>query len=222
MGVDTRKRQKKLEKQKAKKKAERKELARRESQGMPGRLQAAAAAPILHCCHTSVLWEQGIGNVLVSRELRSGNVAFAMFLVDVYCLGVKNVFFNVLPRAIYDRKIYDHLLQQGRVRHIRPETARKLVEGAVEYARRFDLPPHADYRVAKPIFGDIKAEACTEEFVYGHDGKPYFFAGPHDDMARCHFIMRALERACGPEGFHYTIPVDPSGEVGLIEDYADD
>ena len=35
MSVDTRKRQKKLEKQKAKKKAERKELARRDSGGMP-------------------------------------------------------------------------------------------------------------------------------------------------------------------------------------------
>ena len=75
MGVDPRKRQKKLEKQKAKKKAEHKETARRQSQGLPIRLQAASQAPILHCGCLKALWESGMGDVLVSRKLSSGNVA---------------------------------------------------------------------------------------------------------------------------------------------------
>ncbi len=134
MGVDPRKRQKKLEKQKAKKKAEQKEIARRQSQGMPARLEAASRAPILHCCYMKALWEVGIGNVLVSRLLSSGEVAFVMFLVDVYCLGVKDLFLNIAPRARYDSKIYDQLLEQGPVQHFKPECARKLVESAVAYA----------------------------------------------------------------------------------------
>jgi hypothetical protein len=222
MSVDARKRQKKLEKQRAKKKAERKAIARRESGGMPARLQAAAVAPILHCCHATTLWEHGMGNVLVSRELRSGNVAFVMFLVDVYCLGVKDVFCDVVPRTVYDNRVFDKLLKQGPVRHIQPEAARKLVEGAVEFARRFDLEPHPDYRVGKLIFGDIVAGACTQEFVYGKNGKPYFFAGPHDSPDRCHFIMRALERSCGSGGYHYTIPVVNPDELDFIESPADE
>ena len=209
MGVDPRKHQKKLEKQKAKKKAEQKEIARRQSQGMPARLEAASRVPILHCCYLKALWEVGIGNVLVSRQLSSGNVAFVMFLVDVYCLGVKNLFLNILPRATYDSKIYDHLLEQGPVQHFKPECARKLVEGAVEYARALEFPPHADYRVGKLIFGDISAEACSQQFVFGKDGKPLFFAGPHDHAARCHEILGTLNRVCGPGGYHYLVPVDP-------------
>ena len=127
-------------------------------------------------------------------------------------MGVKDVFYNVAPRAIYDEKMYHALLKKGPLKHIRPEAARKLVEGAVEYAQRFDLAPHPDYRVARLIFGDIAASACAEEFVYGKDGKPFFFAGPHDDLARCDFILRALERTCGPRGYDYVLPVKHPNE----------
>ena len=217
MGVDPRKRQKKLEKQKAKKKAERKEIARRESQGMPVRLEASSRAPILHCCYLKALWEVGMGNVLISRQLSSGNVAFVVFLVDVYCLGVKNVFLNILPRAVYDTKIYDHLLDQGPVQHVKPEYVRKLVESAVEYARALELPPHPDYRAGKLIFGDISAEACQEQFVFGKEGKPFFFAGPHDHAARCEEILHTLHRVCGPDGYHFAMPIGLSPDLDNIE-----
>lgn len=207
MGIDPRKRQKKLEKQKAKKQAERKEIVRRDSQGMPVRLEASSRAPILHCCCTKTLWEVGVGNVLVSRQLSSGNVAFVMFLVDVYCLGVKDLFLNIIPRAVYSKKIYDHVLKQGPVQHLKPECARKLVEGAVEYAATLELPPHADYRVGKLIFGDISADACPQEFVFGRDGKPFFCAGPNDHAARCEEILRTLNRVCGPDGYHFVVPI---------------
>jgi hypothetical protein len=134
-----------------------------------------------------------------------------MFLVDAYCLGVKDVFFNILPRAIYDKQIYDHLLDLGPVKHITPECVRNLVESAVAYAEFLELPPHADYRVGKLIFGDISAELCPEKFVFGQDGKPFFCAGPHDDMARCQHIIRTLERVCGPGGYHYIMPVGLEG-----------
>jgi len=217
MGIDPRKRQKKLEKQKAKKKAEQKEIARRESQGMPVRLAAASGAPILHCCYLKALWEVGIGNVLISRQLSSGNVAFVVFLVDAYCLGVKDLFLNILPRAVYDKKIYDHLLGRGPVQHVKPEYIRKLVEDAVEYARALDLPPHADYRVGKLIFGDISAAACPEHFEFGKNGKPFFFAGPHDHAARCREIIHTLNRVCGPDGFHFAVPLDELPDADEIE-----
>ena len=207
MGVDPRKHQKKLEKQKAKKKAEHKEIARRQSQGMPARLEAASRAPILHCCCLKALWEVGMGNVLVSRQLSSGNVAFVVFLVDAYCLGVKNVMVNIVPRAVYDVKIFDRLLQRGPLRHFPLECALKLVEDAVEYAAGLEFPPHPDYRVGKLIFGDVSAETCTEQFVFGHGGKPFFFAGPHDHAARCDEILRTLHRVCGPGGYDYVLPM---------------
>jgi hypothetical protein len=213
MPIDPRKRQKKLERRKAKQKAERRELARRQSGGMPARLSEAAAAPILHCVAASTVWDQGMGHVVVSRLLRNGNVAFASFLIDMYCLGVKDVFMNFIPRPLYEQRLYDKLSRQYKLVQLKPECARKLVEGAVQYALDLGFSPHADYRTARLIFGDIDATACSEQYEYGKDGKPLFFSGPHDSPARCKYIAQTLNERCGPDGHHFIIRIDPDEEL---------
>ncbi len=223
MGQDPRKRQRKLEKRKAKQKAERREIARRESRGLVGQFHDASAFPILHCCAAADLWKQGLGNVLVSRHVANNMVAFAVILVDVYCLGVKNVMIDVVPRARYDRDVYGRIADQARLVPLKPECARKLVEGAVAYAMEFGLTPHRDYHTAKLIFGDVDPTACTEQYRYGKDGKPFFVAGPYDGPAKCRQILLALENRLGPDGYHFVMPgdgislgVDPFADEGLL------
>jgi len=164
-------------------------------------------APILHCAISDEIWHEGIGQALVSRQMKNGDVAFAVFLVDAYCLGVKDVFMNIVPQATYDLKIHAKIARQCSLIPTTPERARKLIEGAVQYAFDLGLPPHPDYRTAELIFGDVSSESCTEEFAYGKDGKPFFFAGPNDDPYKCQQILRTLENHCGPGGYHYVLPV---------------
>jgi hypothetical protein len=213
MAIDPHKRQKKLERRKKKQAAERRELARRSAGGLPARLRESAAAPVLHCCVADDLWSQGIGQVLISRTLKSGEVAFVSFLVDRWCLGVKNVVMNVAPRARYQEKMYDQLARNCTLIPLKPECVRKLVEGAVEYAQDLGLPPYPEYATARLIFGNIPAEDCTEEYEFGKDGKPYFFAGPRDDAARCREVMRSLAERCGPGGYNFTVPGDVMPEA---------
>jgi hypothetical protein len=149
-----------------------------------------------------------MSNVLVSRRLPSGNVAFAVFLVDVYCLGVKDVFFNVASRTQYDAKMYGKMFTEYEPVELKPEAARKLIEGAVEYARGLGLPPHPDYRKAAAIFGGIDASSCTDSFSYGKDGKPLFIAGPYDSPERCIQILDTVAAHCGPNGPHYSMPME--------------
>jgi hypothetical protein len=218
MAMDPRKRQRKLEKQKAKKQAERREQAHRDSQGFAQRLQAAAGAPLLHCCMYKNIWQGGIGQILISRTLPNGSVAFACFLVDVYCLGVKNAYSGIRSRLEYEEKLYNDLRDRFELINVKPESARKLIEGAVQYAEKIGLVPHADYHTAKLIFGDISAASCVEKFTYGKDGKPLFIAGPRDDQYHCRHIMKTMESHCGPDGYHYIVPVDESSPMLREED----
>jgi hypothetical protein len=224
--IDPRRRQKKLERRKAKQKNQRRELARREAQGMPARLEQASAAPILHCCTTAEIGKRGMGQVLVSRQLGHGKVAYVVFLLDTYCLGVKDVMMDIVPRAVYERNLYAKLTRQGPLMPLKPECARKLVEGAVAYALDLGLAPHADYRAAKGVFGDIRAEECDQAYVFGKDGKPLFVAGPYDDPERCRYIRRTLEARCGPDGYHFILPAEgldeELGEIDLLSDEPDE
>jgi hypothetical protein len=217
MAVNPQKRRKKIEKRTAKQKAERREMARRSQSGLPARLRQAASAPILHCCAGKTLWNQGLGQVLISRQLPGGQVAFAVFLVDRFCLGAKDAFANVAPRPTYTRSLYEKLAASDTLVPLDPPDARKLVEGAVQYALDLGIPPHPDYSVAKLILGDIDVAGATEDFEFGKNGKPFFIAGPHDHAARCQQILRTLEQRCGPDGFDFLMPAEvfPIGRLPM-------
>jgi hypothetical protein len=214
MALDARRRQKKAEKRNAKEKAKRRELARRRPDDLAHRLERATAAPILHCCTTESLWSGGIAQVLVSRQLTSGQVAFAVFLVDRYCLGVKNAHCDFAARGWYFDKVYGNLARSSPIVPLTPADARKLVEGAAQYARDLGFAPHPDFATAKFIFGDMAAS--DRQFEFGKEGKPFFIAGPHDSPGRCHSIVGILNERCGSGGFDYLVHV-PSGSLNDIE-----
>lgn len=208
MAVDPRKRQKKLEKQKAKQKERKKVLAKQKLPSAGTMLQRSGSAPISHCVAGRELWTQGMGSVLIGRQLPNGQVAFAMFLVDMYCLGVKDVILNVMGRLRFQSEILDPLHGSQTVETISPACARKLVEGAVAYAQSLGLPPHEDYRQAKYIFGDIDGALCPEEFTYGKDGKPMFIEGPSDSPGRVRRILYTLSQHMPPDAFDYVVAAD--------------
>jgi hypothetical protein len=211
MPTDPRKRQKKQERKAAKRKSKHQELARAQHTGLAERMAASVKYPVLESWVTDDLWTQGMGYVCLSRALPNGSVAFALFLVDRYCLGVKNAMADVAGRFTYDSNMRQ-TRSRFTAREVSPACARKIVEQAVEYARALGLYPHPDYQKGKMIFGGIDAGECKEEFEFGKDGKPFFISGPNDTPERCRQIVRTLEQARGPGGYDYLIAVGgPSG-----------
>ena len=199
MAIDERRRQKKL----AKKAAERKvRQAERKSLSTGGSAALAARFPIGDCLVPTSLFEGGIGTVVLTRLLSSGEIAVAGFLVDPYCLGVKNALYRVLSPAEYD--YYRQQIEaQTPLERIHPSCLRKLVEGAVQYARDLGFPPHSDYAQAAQLFGDIDAAACPVRYTYGKDGQPFYMSGPYESPAQSRKIIDTLARRLGPNGFHY-------------------
>ena len=99
----------------------------------------AASAPIHECLVPDSLFDIGIGNVIVSRKMPNGFIGAAFFLVDVFCLGIKDVFYEALSPAEYDSRVSS--LQHETFRALHPTCARKLVEGAEAYARDLGFIP---------------------------------------------------------------------------------
>jgi hypothetical protein len=209
MALDQRKRQKKLAKMKAKRRA--KLAAQRRVQQETGlstaaslQLELAVRAPIHECLVPENLFEMGIGNLVVSRRLGSGDLAASVFLVDVFCLGVKDAFFRVISRDEYEDFI-DQASQHGPMNFMEPSCIRKLIEGAIAYARDLGFNPHKDYQLAKKMLEGIDAQACSMTFEFGKDGKPFFMSGPNETPARSRQIIETLTKRCGPDGFHYMV-----------------
>jgi hypothetical protein len=220
MGVDQRKRQRKLERKAAKRRAilkERKQAIAQSTRGVSNIfLEAVAKAPIYDCFSAQGLFDTGIGYVGFSRRLQDGRVATSFFLLDVYCLGVKDALFRVAPKSEYE-ELKNEFTSRTPIVERSPAYVRKLVEGAIEFALVFGLAPHRDYLVAKWIFGDVDPAECREVFAYGVGGKPRFIQGPHDSVARCHQIMSAIE----PHGGDFVLIAASDGvpyEITNIDD----
>lgn len=202
MALDEKRRQKKLAKKLANRKA--KQAARKPlvSGGSYYSPLQAAHFPVADCLVPTDLFQDGIGNVVLTRQLPNEQLAIAAFLLDVYCLGVKDAFYRVIAKQDYD--YYRQQLGGDSLERVHPSCLRKLVEGAVQYARELGLAPDRDYAAAAQLFGNIEATACPVRYTYGgRDGKPLYIGGPNDSPARLHKIVDTLTRKLGPEGFHF-------------------
>jgi hypothetical protein len=149
-----------------------------------------------------------MGYVLITRQGPMGEVAVAMFLVDMYCLGVKDAL-GALRSPSDAKQMVENLERQGNLTRIPPGLARGLVEGAIAYARSLGFEPHPDYRKAAPIWGDIQAESIEGHFEFGKNGRPHFTSGPFDDIHKQQFIKNTLERTVGSDNYDFTVMLGP-------------
>ncbi len=221
MRSSSRQRQLQKERKEKKRKEKKQQLARLESTGIAERLKAVAHCQVLHCWLSVSIEDEGIGYVLLSRQLPDGRVAVGVFLIDRYCLGLKDGFGKIVGRAAYTDKFERGFRGKYYVREVSPAEACKLVHGAIQYAGQFGFSPHPDAVQALPIFGSINPDESAETFEFGQNGKPYFISGPYDSPQRCNRILATLRNKCGPDGFHYLVNVGPGATVIADEEPAD-
>jgi len=72
---------------------------------------------------------------------------------------------------------------------------KKLIEGAILYAKEWGFSPHRDYQVIKGIFNDVDSTTCPVKYEYGKESKPFYIRGQRDNisqnMIRVGFYMAA-------------------------------
>lgn len=206
--TDQRRRQKRIAKKAAKRKARLERKRESQSNSSVDRSSGVippAGYPVHESAMSSSLFNLGIGNVVLSRQA-GARLIVSVFLVDVFCLGVKDAFHAVLLERQYIEMKRRFPAEQQLV-PIHPTCLRKLVEGAVTYAEELGIAPHQDYFKARRIFLDLEPEACPTSFEYGKDGKPFYVAGPYDSTSQSKRIVNLLTKRCGPDGFHYLLPL---------------
>ncbi len=204
MALDQRKRQRKLERKKAKQRAHlAKERERRQmfAPETPRQMVSVATQhPFDDVQVSDGLFDTGMGYVIVTRHMPLGGLFTVLFLIDAWCLGVKDVVVRLHRKGEY-RGLLDKMSETGKLRRVTPEYACKLVTESVAYAQRYGLPPHADYGWAQNIFAGADPARCADVFEFGQDGKPYFISGPRDTPERVRQILATV----GPENLNYTI-----------------
>ena len=152
----------------------------------------------------------GLGIVMVVRQQRNGFAA-ATFLVDYYCLGVKNVSTKKLSNASKYLQMKEVVFSrfEESVEEISITQAQAIVWGAVDYARQLGFEPHKEFESAKAILGEIDTLPVLN---FGKDGKPMYVNGPYDNAKK---ILKTLDDAVGEGNYDYLLQDGP-GEIDTI------
>jgi hypothetical protein len=151
-------------------------------------------------------YHSGIAGVLVARRAMPRRVSVCGYLVDVYCLGVKNA---LGPRTMKDDDLasfrsmfFEGFAEAGPPLDAPLDLARHLVFGAVDYARCLGFEPHPDYA---PVAGHLGRWEGASAITFGRDGVPYYTQGPYDNGPK---VLRTLTRSVGKDNFHFAVELD--------------
>ena len=123
----------------------------------------------------------GLVTVMVAHRDRRSRIRVCVYLVDTFCLGVKDV---IGPQAVSDDTL--HMLRDtvfdGYDEPPMPaplELAQHLVFGAVEFAHKLGFEPNPDFATAADHLGTWSGQ-CPIQF--GYNGSPFYIQGPYDDV----------------------------------------
>jgi hypothetical protein len=145
----------------------------------------------------------GLVGVVVARQHRRlrGSVTVCGYLVDTYCLGVKDA---LGPRPISRTGLGQFLTRffepfDGGPLEAPDDLVSHLVWGAVAHARRLGFAPNTDFA---PTARHLPSLDGPSDITFGLRGKPTYVQGPFDDADR---ILRTLDTNVGLDNVHFTV-----------------
>jgi len=135
----------------------------------------------------------------------SGNYCYVIFLLDVFCLGLKKALYNYN----FDKTDYNAIKHKiiGVQEFIPLDivAVHNLIYAIIDKAEAIGFKPHENFAVAEYILDADLIDDGIDEVEFGLKGKPFFISGPYDDEYR---ILKILERTVGVGNFEYAIEDD--------------
>ncbi len=170
-------------------------------------IQNARKLELFKCWEYADVSNAGMKQIVVARQKRNGSLIVGMYLVDYYCLGLKDTFYKEFE-DIDDLK--DSLLDKnnGKYTKIDANYAFNFIYGAIEFAEDLGLEPHKEFKVTEYILDDVD-DVDFIDIEFGKNGRACFMPSPWDNVPP---ILATLDKTVGKGNYDY---------VGVLSDLFD-
>jgi len=178
--------------------------------------------PIGECLVNEDWHEDGLAHVFVVREHSNENVTVGVYLVDIYCLGLKDTMFKFNVSTIEYEELVDTLSQEIDFISIDYVLAHNIIYGGIEYAEDYGFSPHSDFnKTTQFILEEDDDDVEYLDLEFGHNGKPLLIV--HEDQPYLGHL-ETLKKTAGVGNFDYILPTDTDLDDGYdeYENYEDD
>jgi len=173
----------------------------------------ARKLPIYECWVNEDFQTSGMANVLVSRIHKNGNLTGAIYLIDLFCLGVKDsVYFFNSDAGEYKEEILTAIPERIKIDY---NHAHNLIYGAEIYAEELGLSAHKSFKTSQYILEEDTDDIPLEYFEFGENGKPHLFVSKNESR---NLEIKLMENKLGKDGFHVTYQDLEFSEEDACED----
>jgi len=189
--------------------------------------------PILETLINSGWEENGLANIILARQHASGNITFCAYLVDTFCLGVKDSMyrFNITPSE-YSAIKRNWLSNNSPLETIDYYIAHNIIYSAIEYAEIYGFEPCYEFSYITENFleEDDDNVPLFEIECGGENGKPLYVNTGAESKSRQNQILQQLEKTAGKGNYNYILDAneyekyfgDDDEEEDIEDDFIED
>jgi hypothetical protein len=163
-------------------------------------IKFARKLELYKCYQVGDIANTGMGHIMVSRQKKNGEVIMGSYLIDTYCLGLKDTFYLQFPNINdFEDQLATKFTFLDTCEEISSQLAHNMVYGAIEYAEDLHFKPHIDFNITQHILDDVD-DVEYMDIEFGYEGKPLFTPGPSD---KTDIILAHLDKYVGKGNYLY-------------------
>ena len=160
-------------------------------------------------CYASQGWYISfeLVTVIVSKQMPSGNICLAIYLLDKGCLGLKNTNYK-FNMTLAEYKDFVNQVMEAEERPfevISVENVHNLIFGAIDYADEYGFLPERGWSITRYFLNEDLITDEIDNIEFGKDGKPFYISGPYDNV---NHILATLKRTAGEGNFDFISHLD--------------
>ena len=164
--------------------------------------QRARSLEIGTCFVSEDMHEYGEGYVIVTRRHTGGRISVAFYLIDIFCLGVKDSFYRL---RLEEDELEEMLDRMPNIIKCSYEEAHNWVYGAIAWAEEAGIAPDKSFAVTKYMLEEDTDEVPLIEYEFGHNGKHWLMANNNLELSR---YLPLLKKNLGEGNYTLTVKTD--------------
>lgn len=165
--------------------------------------QKARNLPVEACYISKDIENVGEGTVIVVRRHPNEKFTLTIFLLDIFCLGVKDTFYRLRLDEFEYEEFFDKYTSME-VKEITYNEAHNWIYGAIAFAEEAGIAPHKDFNVTQYMLEEDTEDIPLIEYNYGKDGKHFLVAMSQLELSR---YIPILKKNLGDD-FDYVLQDD--------------
>lgn len=139
--------------------------------------ERARSFPVAKCYSTPRQDEFGETQVIVARVRPDGNFIMGAYLVDTFCLGVKDSFWNASMSPLELNDFLGHIRKNVGLKELSYDEAHNLIYGAIGFAEDAGIEPSKEFDLGQYILEEDTDDVPLIEYEFGKNGKHFLVIG---------------------------------------------